>query len=56
MQYIRPSGLIKKKSAYLFYQVDKQCRPDEMRHYAAFHLDLYCLQKNLFRVFLNTKG
>ena len=25
--------------------------PDEMLHYAAFHLDLHCLQKYLFGVF-----
>ena len=23
--------------------------PDEMQHYAAFHLGLHCLPKNLFR-------
>ena len=28
--------------------------PDEMQHYAEFHMDLHCLQKYLFRVFLNT--
>ena len=37
---------------FLFlYSVD----PDEMQDYAAFHLDLHCLQKNLFRDFLNAK-
>ena len=25
--------------------------PDEIQHYAAFHLDLHCLQKYTFRVF-----
>ena len=30
--------------------------PDEMRYYAAFHLDLHCLPKYLFRGFQNTKG
>ena len=29
---------------------------DEMQHYAAFHLDLHCLQKYSFRDFQNTKG
>ena len=29
--------------------------PDEMQHYAAFHLGLYCLQKYSFRSFLYTK-
>ena len=27
---------------------------DEMQHYAAFHLGLHCLQRNLFRDFQNT--
>ena len=30
--------------------------PDEMQHYAAFHLGLHCLQKYLFSGFPNTKG
>ena len=30
--------------------------PDEMQHFAAFHLGLQCLQKNAFRCFLNTQG
>ena len=30
--------------------------PDEMQHYAAFHLDLHCLQKYSFKGFTNTKG
>ena len=30
--------------------------PDEMQHYAAFHLVLLCLQKYLLLGFLNTKG
>ena len=30
--------------------------PDEMQHYAAFHLGLPCLPKYLFRRFLYTKG
>ena len=29
--------------------------PDEMQHYAAFHLVLHCLQKYSFRGFPNTK-
>ena len=28
---------------------------DEMQHYAAFHLDLHCLQKYFIRGFPNTK-
>ena len=30
--------------------------PDEMQHYAAFHLGLHCLQKYPFRGLPNTKG
>ena len=30
--------------------------PDEMPHYAAFHLDLHCLARYLFRGFLCSKG
>ena len=30
--------------------------PDEMQHYAAFHLVLHCLPKYPFRGFLYTKG
>ena len=30
--------------------------PDEMQHYAAFHLGLHCLLKYLFRGFPYTKG
>ena len=29
--------------------------PNEMQHYAAFHLGLHCLPKYLFRGFQNTK-
>ena len=30
--------------------------PDEMQHYAAFHMGLHCFQKYSFRGFPNTKG
>ena len=30
--------------------------PDEMQHYAAFHLGLHCLSKYPFRGFQDTKG
>ena len=30
--------------------------PDDMQHYAAFHLGLHYLQKYSFKVFRNTKG
>ena len=32
----------------------KSVDPDEMQHYAAFHLGLHCLQKYSFRSFQNT--
>ena len=37
---------------FYLYSVD----PDEMQYHAAFHLNLPCLQKSLFRNLLNTKG
>ena len=37
---------------FYLYSVD----PDEMQHYAAFHLGLQCLQQYSFRGFSNTKG
>ena len=37
----------------LFYP-NKQVEPDEMPHYAAFHLGLHCLQKYSFTSFPNT--
>ena len=30
--------------------------PDEMQHYAVFHLGLHCLPKNTFKGFQYTKG
>ena len=30
--------------------------PDEMLHYAAFHLGLHCLQKYPYRGFQSSKG
>ena len=34
----------------------KSVEPDEMPHYAAFHLGLHCLPKYRFRRFKHTKG
>ena len=39
-----------------FFTFSNSVDPDEMQHYAAFHLGLHCLQKYLFRGFPNTKG
>ena len=40
----------------IFFTFTNSVDPDEMQHDAAFHLDLHCLQKYLFRGFPNTKG
>ena len=39
-----------------YFTFTKNVEPDEMQHYAAFHLVLHFLQKYLFRGFPNTKG
>ena len=40
----------------IFFTFTNSVAPDEMQHYAAFHLGLHCLQKYLFRGFPNFKG
>ena len=35
----------------IFFTFTNSEDPDEMQHYAAFHLGLHCLQKFLFRGF-----
>ena len=40
----------------IFFTFTNSVDPDEMQHYAAFHLGLHCLQKSLFRGFGNTKS
>ena len=49
-------------SNFLYLYVPKDCLiiancadPDEMLHYAAFHLDLHCLPKYLFNSIKNEK-
>ena len=54
------SGYIYKKSIELFYlkiffTFTNSVDPDEIQHFAALHLGLYCLQKYSFRGFLYTK-
>ena len=39
-----------------FLTFTNSVNPDEMQHYAAFHLGLHCLQKYSFRDFPNSKG
>ena len=39
----------------IFFTFTRSVDPDEMQHYAAFHLGLRCLQKYSFRGFPNTK-
>ena len=36
------------------FNLSKQCRPYEMQHNAAFHLDLHCFAKYRFRGFQYT--
>ena len=40
----------------IFFTFTNSIDPDEMQLYAAFHLSLHCLQKYLFRGFMNAKG
>ena len=59
--YLGMSGYHFKKNIVFFYlkiflTLTNSEDPDEMQHYAAFHLGLHCLQKYLFRVFPNTKA
>ena len=42
-------------SLRIVFTLTKSVDPDEMQHYAAFHLGLHCLQKDSFRGFQNTK-
>ena len=39
-----------------FFYLENSVDPDEMPHYAAFHLGLHCLSKYPFRGFKYTKG
>ena len=58
--YLGVSGYSLKKIVFfclkIFFTFTNSADPDEMQHYAAFHLGLHCLQNYLFRGFLNTKG
>ena len=40
----------------IFFTFTNSVDPDEMQHFAAFHLGLHCVQKYSFRGFPNTKG
>ena len=40
----------------IFFTFTNSVVPDEMQHYAAFHLVLHCLQKYSFRRLQNSKG
>ena len=54
--YLGMLGYKLKKILYSFVTFTNSVDPDEMQHYAAFHLGLYCLQKYSFRGFPSTKG
>ena len=43
------------KSLKIVLISEKSVDPNEIQHYAAFHLCLHCLQKYSFRGFQNTK-
>ena len=47
---------LKKECCIFVFTFTNSVDPDEMQHYAAFHLGNHCLQKYLFRSFPNTKG
>ena len=51
--------MISKKYVVFFLKIDfvvaNSADPDEMPHYAAFHLGLHCLPKYLFRGFRGQK-
>ena len=49
--YFKKTYFLSEDLLYL-YSVD----PDEMQHYAAFHLGLHCLQRYSFRGFPEYKG
>ena len=56
--YIKGSQIIISKNIIFLslkmidqFCLNQQCRPDEMQHYAAFHLDLHCLPKYPFSGF-----
>ena len=59
--YIEGSQVIIPKNIVFFslkidFILANSADPDEMPHYAAFHLGLLCLPKYLFRGFMYTKG
>ena len=59
MYILRGHRLYFLKNVFLSRKIDfvltKSADPDEMPHYAAFHLGLHCLPKNLFCGFWSTK-
>ena len=59
--YIKESQvIISKNIVFLSLKIDSvlanSADPNEMPHYAAFHLGLHCLPKNLFRGFQSPKS
>ena len=43
-------------SLTVLYILANSADPDKMQHFAAVHLDLYCLLKHPFKCFQYTKG
>ena len=58
--YFKGSQNLLKNNVFLSLKVvlilPNSADPDEMQHYAAFHLGLHCLSKYQFRGFQHTKG
>ena len=59
LTYLGVSGYHFQKILYFFclkiiFTLTNSVDPDEMQHYAAFHLGLHCLQKYSFKGFPNT--
>ena len=48
--------IVSKSFSEDFFVLESSADPDEMPHYAAFHLGLHCLQKYLFRSHQYRKG
>ena len=44
------------RSLNIVFIITNSADPDEIQHYAAFHLGIHCLSNYLFRGFQYTKG
>ena len=53
--YFKGPGIFSKLSIKIMLIIVNSADPDEMQHYAAFHLGLHSLPKYMFRGFQYTK-